>query len=185
MAVSSASADALKKRAIEAIDCLSSDLWDLNNKIWKNPELAYEEKFAHDELTTFLERQGFAVARSCPVDTAFVAKLSSCDVKLPTVGVICEYDALPKIGHACGHNLIAEAGAAAAVGENLFMFSFHLFGSPRISLGLKKHYLIHCWEIQWRGSRERNQGGNYISRISRSEFRVHSNWLPLLWLPSL
>lgn len=114
--MAASSAETLKKRAAEAIDSLSSELWDLNNKIWKNPELGFKEKFAHEQLTNFLDKQGFTVTRHFPLDTAFVAKVNG-DSQLPKVGVICEYDALPEIGHACGHNLIAEAGIAAAIGE--------------------------------------------------------------------
>ena len=108
----------LKKKAADVIDGFSSELHELNKKIWKNPELAYEEKFSHDLLTDFLEEQGFSLKRHYSLETAFRATVDH-DANKPTVGVICEYDALPEIGHACGHNLIAEAGVAAAIGETV------------------------------------------------------------------
>src|SRR5690606_23379878 len=85
------------------------------------PELRYEERFAHDLLAGVLEREGLAVNRSARgVETAFEAAAGASG---PTVAVLCEYDALPGIGHACGHNIIAAAGlgaglaAAALAGE--------------------------------------------------------------------
>ena len=109
--------DKLKKTAGEAIDNLAEELFGLNQEIWKKPELLFKEKHAHDTLTNFLEEKGFKVSRHYTLDTAFRAVSGECDEGL-TVGVMCEYDALPAVGHACGHNLIAEAGVAAGIGEN-------------------------------------------------------------------
>lgn len=107
----------LKKVASEAIDKSSKQLFELNQKIWKNPELAFEEKEAHNVLTDFLEHAGFDVTRGPygGLDTAFRA-VSGKSRKL-SVGIMCEYDALPGIGHACGHNLISEIGVGAAIGN--------------------------------------------------------------------
>ena len=105
----------LKQRSIEAIERYSSELYDLNKSIWGNPELSFKETHAHDRLTAFLVEHGFDVTPHYTLDTAFRAE-SGEDGGL-TVGVISEYDALPEVGHACGHNLIAEAGVAAALGN--------------------------------------------------------------------
>jgi metal-dependent amidase/aminoacylase/carboxypeptidase family protein len=68
-------------------------------------------------LTNFLEMQGFPVTRHYVVDTGFKAEWGHSEGNVgPTVTVLCEYDALPDIGHACGHNLIAELGAGAGLG---------------------------------------------------------------------
>ncbi|XP_031566899.1 peptidase M20 domain-containing protein 2-like [Actinia tenebrosa] len=105
----------LKEIASKAIDNIEKELFDLNQKIWKTPELGFEEKFAHSALTDFLEKAGFEVSRGFGgLDTAFRA-VSGKSHKL-SVGILCEYDALPGIGHACGHNLISEAGVGAAIG---------------------------------------------------------------------
>lgn len=102
-----------------AIDKSASELNELSQKIWSNPELCYEEKSAHSVLTCYFEKEGFQLSKHTPTETAFVAKYGHDDgVK---VGIMCEYDALPGIGHACGHNLIAEAGAAAGIGENILV----------------------------------------------------------------
>lgn len=110
-------ADTLKQKAAEAIDKYAADLHRLNQKIWANPELCYEERDAHELLCGFLEGHGFTVERNHGgIATAFRASGKPCATGLK-VGFICEYDALPEIGHACGHNLIAELGAAAGLGE--------------------------------------------------------------------
>lgn len=107
----------LKAKACCAIDTLSKELLDLSDKIWNVPELMFEEHQAHETLTSFFEKHGFYVKRNYPLDTAFIASNKPNRISnKPCVAVICEYDALPGIGHACGHNLIAEAGAAAAIG---------------------------------------------------------------------
>jgi amidohydrolase len=104
----------LKCAASGIIDTYSEELLELSGEIWKNPELGFKEHLAHSLLTGFLERRGFEVQRSfAGLETAFRATFGS---GRPNVCVICEYDALPVIGHACGHNLIAEAGIAAGLG---------------------------------------------------------------------
>ena len=105
----------LKQRAISEIEKLSEELNKLGEEIWKNPELGYEEYKAHTLLTDYLERKGFNVDKSyLGIKTAFKATYGG-DAK-PNICVISEYDALPEIGHACGHNLIAESGIAAGLG---------------------------------------------------------------------
>ncbi|XP_070580398.1 peptidase M20 domain-containing protein 2-like [Ptychodera flava] len=105
-----------KQKACEAIDRAATDLNTLTEEIWKNPELNFEEHHAHQVLTDFLEKNGFNVERNFVLDTAFRATFGSQENGGINACVICEYDALPEIGHACGHNLIAEAGAGAGLG---------------------------------------------------------------------
>lgn len=108
-------ADAAKRLVGERIAARRDDLLRVSHDIWDHPELCYEEHHAHDLLTGVLDDAGFAVERSAfGLDTAFAARLGSGDG--PTVAVLCEYDALPGIGHACGHNIIAAAGLGAALG---------------------------------------------------------------------
>ena len=104
----------LKATVSAAIDRHQEELKSLSAAIWSKPELAYEEHHAHKILTDFLEQKGFQVERAYTgLQTAFRATFGS---GRPNLCVICEYDALPEIGHACGHNLIAEAGIAAGLG---------------------------------------------------------------------
>ena len=106
------------KLSDSCIDEQSADLHELSMKIWKKPELKFEETFAHGLLTETLTKHGFEVTPEYTLPTAFRAsyELKSDGGKGLTAGIICEYDALPDIGHACGHNLIAEAGIAASIG---------------------------------------------------------------------
>lgn len=111
----------LKSMAAEAIDSKGRELFEIGQYLHHNPELMFEEFKAHDLLTNYLEKQGFQVDRGHVLPTAFRAVFSA--GKGPKICVICEYDALPEIGHACGHNLIAEAGIATAVGIKAAMES--------------------------------------------------------------
>ena len=104
----------LKAVASVAVDNSKAALLEVSDDIWRNPELGFQETRAHSLLTAFLEKSGFAVERSFSrLQTAFRATFGE---GRPNVCVVCEYDALPEIGHACGHNLIAEAGIAAGLG---------------------------------------------------------------------
>jgi len=102
----------VKNRIDEAVDRLGDDLEHLSRQIHDHPELAYEEVQAAGWLAEFLARQGLKVERGVGgVETAFRATLET--GAGPTIAIMCEYDALPAIGHACGHNAIATAGAGA------------------------------------------------------------------------
>ncbi|XP_045399966.1 xaa-Arg dipeptidase [Lemur catta] len=116
----------LKLRAAERIDEAAERLGVLSRAIWSEPELAYEEHHAHRVLTRFFEQEppaaAWAVQPHYQLPTAFRAEWEppggqpSAALRPLHVAFLCEYDALPGIGHACGHNLIAEVGAAAALG---------------------------------------------------------------------
>eukprot|EP01047_Picozoa_sp_COSAG01_P083644 COSAG01_NODE_17589_length_1139_cov_0.919231_2_plen_209_part_00 len=106
--------------AAAAIDELSAGLDELASDLWAHPEVGYEEEFAHERIASFLEEQGVSVQRRyLGIKTAFRAEVGGAGGGAgagPTVAIMAEYDALPGIGHACGHNLIAEAGVAAFLG---------------------------------------------------------------------
>ncbi|XP_022802459.1 peptidase M20 domain-containing protein 2-like [Stylophora pistillata] len=111
----------LKQRAKEAIDVHSSDLYDLSKRIWEKPELNFTETYAHEQLTKFMTEHGFRVTPHYTLDTAFRAECG--EEGGLTIGLLSEYDALPEVGHACGHNLIAESGVAAALGLKIALES--------------------------------------------------------------
>ncbi|KAH8681945.1 hypothetical protein BX600DRAFT_521293 [Xylariales sp. PMI_506] len=96
------------------IDGAGKELATLNNAIHSHPELGYQEVFAHASIADFLESQKFAVQRHAyGLETAFVAEAGSGG----RLVILCaEYDALPGIGHGCGHNLIATVAVAAFLG---------------------------------------------------------------------
>jgi amidohydrolase len=106
--------DSWKERAAAHLEAQREEVANLSRKIHANPELAYEEHLASSSLAGFLMRQGFSVEIGAgDLATAFVASLGE-KVSGPTVAFLAEYDALPTIGHGCGHNLIGTAAAAAA-----------------------------------------------------------------------
>ena len=93
------------------VDAHEAALTDLARKIHGHPELRYEEHQATAWIIETLERAGVTVERKTGgLDTAFRAKVGKPG---PRVAILAEYDALPEIGHACGHNLIA-GGAVGA-----------------------------------------------------------------------
>ncbi|KAF9432562.1 hypothetical protein BGZ76_010635 [Entomortierella beljakovae] len=125
----------------KAIDDINDSLRELSLKIHSTPELGYKEFFAHNILTEYLEAQGFKVTRSAyEIETAFVAEYESpatviaaaAGKKVKAIGFCSEYDALPGIGHACGHNLIAISGIAAAVGVKTVLEKYSLVGRVRL-----------------------------------------------------
>ncbi|MFD9337820.1 amidohydrolase [Streptomyces sp. NPDC060028] len=97
----------------------ADDLWAVSRALHADPELAYEEHRAARLLTGELERAGFTVERgTAGLDTAFVARAGrerGRGGQGRCVALLLEYDALPDLGHACGHNLIAAAGLGAAL----------------------------------------------------------------------
>jgi len=95
----------------QAVDSLRPTLVALADRLHDNPELAFEEHRAAAWLSEAIEAEGVPVERALGgLPTAFRARIGS---GAPTVAILAEYDALPEIGHACGHNLIA-AGALGA-----------------------------------------------------------------------
>jgi amidohydrolase len=105
--------DEAKQRARAAVDAIAEDLIRISREIHSHPELALREHHAYAELVPFLEAQGFAIdERNYGMETAFRGEWGHGPV---TIAVCAEYDALPEIGHACGHNLIATVGVGAAV----------------------------------------------------------------------
>ena len=137
----------LKSAASSAIDKEREELRTLSDVIWRHPELGFQEHKACEVLTAFLKKRGFSVTHNfCDLETAFKAELGTKGSGV-NVCVICEYDALPEIGHACGHNLIAEAGIATGLGlqaaiENGLVGHVTVMGTPAEEDGSGKVILI-------------------------------------------
>jgi amidohydrolase len=94
---------------------LTERLLGVSHSIHANPEIRFEEVRSSALLAAQLEEQGFEIEKPLAgLETAFLATF---DTKRPgpRVAIFCEYDALPEIGHACGHNVIASAGLGAAL----------------------------------------------------------------------
>ena len=109
---------------VQAIDELRGELVETSLDIHAHPELNYEENHAAAVLADSLERHGFLVERGVGgVDTAFRATIEGDRGSGPTVALLAEYDALPDIGHGCGHNLIAISNVGAGLGAKAAMES--------------------------------------------------------------
>ncbi|RBP95860.1 amidohydrolase [Cytobacillus firmus] len=105
-----------KNLIIKQIDELQDDFNRISTYIGENPELGHEEYKACKILTEELEKHGFSVEiGTCGLPTAFTAAYDS-GKEGPVIGYMSEYDALPEVGHACGHNLIGTMGIAAGIG---------------------------------------------------------------------
>ncbi|KAI8599609.1 hypothetical protein EDD21DRAFT_339589 [Dissophora ornata] len=129
------------KDILTAIDEADADLRRLSLLIHDHPELGYQEHFAHKTLTDYLADQGFHVTRhACGIETAFIAEYvnqgpahaAATAGPLRSVGFCSEFDALPSIGHGCGHNLIAISGVAAVLGIKAAMEKNNIRGRVRL-----------------------------------------------------
>lgn len=136
----------VKEAIARAVDGLADELEVLSHKIHDHPELGFAEVKACGWLTEFLAAKGFKVEKGVSgMDTAFRATIET--GAGPTVAILCEYDALPGIGHACGHNVIATSGvgagaALAAVKEHLPAGRLQIIGTPAEEGGGGKVKLI-------------------------------------------
>ena len=109
--------DELAGRSNSAIESSKQALFDLSRDVHAHPELNYQEHYSSAALAGFLEGNGLSVERGIGgIDTAFRAIIPGGGGEGPTIAVLAEYDALPEIGHGCGHNLIAMAAMGAALG---------------------------------------------------------------------
>ena len=103
----------LKASVISEVDAQRHQLTELSLKIHANPELGFQETKASGWLSEYLEKNGFRVERGiCELPTAFRGSYGQ---GKPAIAILAEYDALPKLGHACGHNLIATCAVGAGV----------------------------------------------------------------------
>lgn len=110
----SGASGAAKEAARRAVEAAAEQLVDLSRAIHDHPELCFEERTASQLVADTLERAGFDVEQGIhDLPTALRASAGSGGLRV----VLCaEYDALPGVGHACGHNLIAASSVGAAIG---------------------------------------------------------------------
>ncbi|WP_286167750.1 M20 family metallopeptidase [Bacillus sp. 34-1] len=106
----------MKQIILDTINENEAKFKDISIYIGENPELGHEEFKACEILTDTLKQHGFNVEIGiCDLPTAFKATFDSGKAG-PVIGYMAEYDALPELGHACGHNLIGTMGIAAGIG---------------------------------------------------------------------
>ena len=106
----------MKNKIIQELDHLQDILFSLSDSIGRNPELGMQEFQSAAKLTGLLTEHGFTVDMGvCGYETAFKAVYDSGKAG-PTIAFLAEYDALPEIGHGCGHNMIGVMAAGAGIG---------------------------------------------------------------------
>ncbi|HYR97185.1 MAG TPA: M20 family metallopeptidase, partial [Candidatus Binatus sp.] len=130
--------------ARERFEAVRKTLIDLSHRIHAHPELAFEEERAAGWCAEVLDGAGFAVERGvCDLPTAFIARAGSGPLH---VAICAEYDSLPGIGHACGHNVIAAmsvgAGIAAARVADDVGLTVSVVGTPAEERGGGKIVLL-------------------------------------------
>jgi amidohydrolase len=131
----------------DATAAVLPDALELSHRVHANPEIAFQEVQASEWTAELLRRHGFEVtAPAGGLDTAFVARWRG-DRPGPVIAYAGEYDALPEIGHGCGHNLMcsSSAGAAIAAARVLghdFAGEIRVIGTPAEESGNGKVHLI-------------------------------------------
>lgn len=124
----------IKSQVSKEIDKLADRIIEISDSIHDEPELGYQEFKASALLTSELLKFGFTVEKGlADLPTSFRASLKG-KIGGPTVAFLAEYDALPELGHACGHNIIAAAAVGAAIGVSRVMNDIAgtliVFGTP-------------------------------------------------------
>ncbi len=133
------------KAAVQAeIEAAREHLVDLSHRIHAHPELAFEEHESSKWTADVLAKGGFDIEMGvCDLPTAFRAKIGDGPLH---VGICAEYDALPDIGHACGHNVIAAAAVGAGLGLARVAddagLTVTVFGTPAEEGGGGKIYML-------------------------------------------
>jgi amidohydrolase len=181
--------DVLRERVAGAIDEHGPGIIAVSDQIHTRPEIGYQEFFASHQLADELKRAGFEVEKPLGgLETAFRATKRGKGPG-PTVAILAEYDALPNIGHGCGHNLIGASGLAAAIGLGAVMDqidgTFEIIGTPAEEGGGGKVKLIDAGVFEgvdaalmihhagpFTGSATQYPGGTCLA-VSHVDFEFH------------
>jgi amidohydrolase len=136
----------LKAEISRRVDAQRQTLIELSLNIHDNPELCFKEEKASGWLTSYLAERGFKIEKGIGgLPTAFKATYGG---SKPGIALLAEYDALPEIGHACGHNIIAASAAGAAVASKLIVDNFGgtviVFGTPAEELFGGKVFMLQA-----------------------------------------
>ena len=108
--------EAIYQKINDSIDAAADEIIEASHQIHANPELAFKEFFACETLTGVLKQHDLDVDTGVfTLETAFQSDLKGSQ-EGPTAAILAEYDALPGIGHACGHNIIATTALGATLG---------------------------------------------------------------------
>lgn len=133
-----------RKMIVDAVESLRSELTAIAEQLYHDPEIGLKEYRTSALLIEKLAANGFTVEQECAgLETAFRATWGTGS---PTIAILAEMDALPNLGHACGHNIIAASaiGAAIALRQALPQNTARIvvLGTPAEELGIGKYELI-------------------------------------------
>lgn len=116
--------DMMKQQIIDEIQSISSELLALSHDIHEHPELGFEEYHAIAAIRAELVKHGFEITDNyCDLPTSIKATING-NGEGPHVAFLAEYDALPGVGHGCGHNIIATCAVGAAIGLSKVMSQY-------------------------------------------------------------
>jgi amidohydrolase len=138
----------LKARARAAIDASRDEILALSHAIHADPEPAFEEHRAAQRVAAAIARQGYAVERPAGrLPTAVRGRLTGgIGSGGPRIGVLAEYDALPGLGHGCGHNTMAASGVGGAIAlaavRDSFAGEIVFLGTPAEERGSGKQFML-------------------------------------------
>ena len=105
----------MEQQLFDWMDQIEQDLLDIRTHLFENPELGDQEFIAQKALVSYLNEHAFTVETGLVErPTSFRATYQG-EKEGPTIGIMAEYDALPGVGHGCGHNLIATMGIGAGI----------------------------------------------------------------------
>lgn len=129
--------DDIRDRIGESVLRAAPDLWELADDLHRHPETAFEEQYASALVASAMSKDGFDVTRGAyGLDTAVHAEAGDGPLR---IAICAEYDALPDIGHACGHNIIAASAVGAATALRPFSrelgIGIRLLGTPAEEVG--------------------------------------------------
>lgn len=134
----------------DLVDSEFDAMWEVSEDIHAHPQVAFEEKYASEVCRSVLSRHGFVVADVCPkLPTSFGATFAGATGGVPAsdavhsedaaalgagprIALFAEYDALPEMGHACGHNLIATSAMLGGIAAKAAMEKFGIVGSIEV-----------------------------------------------------
>lgn len=170
----------IKEKACGRIEACREDLINLSHVIHENPETAFQEYRSSKILVRFLKDHGFTVNTGIGrLDTAFAASRNG-KGQGPHIAFLAEYDALPGIGHGCGHNVIAAGSAGAFLGAAAVMDEFDgkisIIGTPAEEGGAGKVILLEQGvfdDVDFAMMIHPSSGKSLIARGGRASTNIH------------
>lgn len=174
----------MKPRIINEIEDLRGELIDLSHGIFNSPETNFKEYESSKRIVSLLKEHNITTTYPyCGLDTAFRAEVVGKSSQGPNIAIMAEYDALPGVGHGCGHNIIASAAVGAFLGLVPLMEHVHgrltLLGTPAEEGGGGKIFLLDGGafdDIDFSMMIHPSAGHSYLGRPARAACHYYVNY---------